>query len=300
MRFGVAPLTLNLFLDRVLKEKGLEGLLGFHFSDVIEGVAKAGYDHCEITMDTFQLFPIPINEEEIGKLQQIKKDYNITYSVHMPLLSLEIAGPNKFIRDGSVTALIDAYNSLLDLEKDIDMFVIHPSGDTVTDILEFIQDPEIRNIATDLFVNLSIQSIRNFIEETGIERKKIGIENIEFPLEGTIKIINKLGTRLCLDTAHLLGKFSGDYDLLEITEKYFDLIGEIHLQDYVENPLADHGALGTGKHFPLSFLHFINNKEYHGSCVFELKREEAFNSISYIKKNASEIEIPDIKNQSFY
>jgi sugar phosphate isomerase/epimerase len=300
MRLGIAPLSVNFIVDRVIREKGVEGLLSFSFPNVIERVAKAGYNHCEITMDAFQIFPIQITKENIDELKQIKKDYGITYSVHMPLLSIEMAGPNKFIREGSVNALVDAYNSLKNLENDIEMFIIHSSGDTVTDILKFIQDPEIKHVATDLFVSFAVQSLSKFIEETGIDRRKIGIENIEFPLEGTIKIIQELNTKLCLDTAHLLGRFSGDYDLIEITKKYFDLIGEIHLQDYIDNPLADHGVLGTGKHFPPDFMNFIQDLNYQGPCVFELNEKEAFESVRYIKNLPSKIEIPDIKNQPFF
>jgi sugar phosphate isomerase/epimerase len=138
MRLGIAPLAFNNLLEEVIKPNGVEGLFTFRFSDVIERVAKAGYDHCEITMDVFQIFPIQITKDDSIKLKKLKKDYGITYSAHMPLLSIELAGPNKFIREGSVNALIDSYNSVTDLEEEIEMFIIHPSGETVTDILNFI------------------------------------------------------------------------------------------------------------------------------------------------------------------
>lgn len=300
MRLGIAPLSVNNILNQVIRQRGVEGLLTFCFSDVIERVAKAGYDHCEITMDAFQLLPIQISKDDIEKLLQIKEDFGITYSAHMPLLSIELAGPNKFIRDGSVNALIDAYNSVIDLEKEIETFILHLSGDTVTDILKFIQDPELRNTAADLFVNFAIQSIAKFIEETGIKNQKIAIENIEFPLEGTIKIIRDLNTKFCLDTAHLLGGFSGNHDLLEVAKNYFNLISEIHLQDYIDNPLADHGILGTGEHFPSDFINFIQDKNFQGPCVFELNHEEAYESVRYLKNHPAKVEIPDIKNQSFF
>jgi len=300
MRFGISPLSYDLIIDGVLKEKGLKGLSEFHFSDVVEGVAAAGYQHCEIQLDLFQVFPIQINQREIEKLKKIKNQYGITYSAHFPFLSIDIAGPNKFIREGSVQSLINAYNSLKQMESDIDVFVLHPSGETVKEVLEFIISPEIRFIVTELLAENSIQSIKKLIKETKINTNKIAIENVEFPFDATIKIIKKLNSKLCLDTAHLLGGLSGNFDLLDIVKDYLDLTSEVHLQDYSDKPTSEHGALGTGRNFPPEFLKLINQNNFKGPIVFELLDEEAILSIEYIKKHAPEIKVPEIKHQSFY
>ena len=85
-------------------------------------------------------------------------------------------------------------------------------------------------------------------------------------------------------------------DLLEITEKYFDITGEIHLQDYVDDNLyADHGALGMGKKFPPEFLNLIYQKDFKGPVVFELPRKDIITSIEYIKNNVPQIIVPHIK-----
>ncbi len=299
MRFGFSPLTFDLIIN-VIKKEGLEGLSKFRFSEVVEGVAVAGYKHCELILDMFQIFPIPVRVEEIEKLKQLKREHDITYSVHCPFFSVDLAGPNKFVREGSVRSLIDSYNSFKGLENDIDVFVLHPTDETVNEVLNYIMDSEIRPIAIELFVENSIQSIERFIEDTGIDKNKIAIENIAFPFDATIKIIKELNTRLCLDTAHLLGGLSGNHDLLEITEKYLDMTSEIHLQDYTLTENSDHGALGTEKNFPPEFLNIIHERDFKGPIVFELTREEAIMSIEYIKTHAPEINVPKIKNQPFY
>ncbi len=109
-------------------------------------------------------------------------------------------------------------------------------------------------------------------------------------------MVKKLKTKLCIDTAHLLGGFSGKYDLLEITEKYWDMTGEIHLQDYIDdNIYADHGALGKGKKFPPEFLNLIYQKDFKGAIVFELPKNDIITSFEYIKKYIPQIEVPNIK-----
>ena len=56
MRFGISPLSLELVIDKVLREKGLAGLAQFKLSKLVENVAKMGYQHCEIIFDIYQLF----------------------------------------------------------------------------------------------------------------------------------------------------------------------------------------------------------------------------------------------------
>lgn len=300
MRFGISPLSIELIIDKILKEKGLAGLTQFKLSDLIEGVAKVGYKHCEIIFDIFQLFPIQITEEEIERIKSIKQKYGMTYSAHFPFISIELASPNKFIREGSINSVVDSYNTFIQLEGDIDVYVLHATGEFIADAMGFIMEPSIYPIATNLFADLSIQSIREVIKRTGINRNKIAIENIVFPFEATIKIIEELGTKLCIDTAHTLGGFSGECDLVDIAEKYLDITGEIHLQDYSEEGLIDHGALGTGKNFPPEFLNLLHQKNFTGPVVFELPRSEALKSIEYIKKFAPQIELPNIRDQPFY
>ena len=301
MRFGISPLTYDLLIDGILAKKGLKGLSDFQFSDIVKNAATAGYQHFEIQLDLFQIFPITMDSNQIKILQEIKNEYDITYSAHLPFLSLDLGGPNRFICEGSVNSLIDAYNSIKELEDDVDVYVLHPTGETVASVMGFIESPQIKQITSELFSVNAIQSIERFIEETGIKRSKIAIENIVFPLEATIKIIKKLKTKLCIDTAHVLGGFSGNHDLLEITEKYLDITAEIHLQDYDdENLFSDHAALGAGKNFPPEFLNIIHQKNFDGPVVFELPQNDTIKSIKYIRENAPQVKIPEIKDQPFY
>jgi sugar phosphate isomerase/epimerase len=299
MRFGISPLSLEFVIDTILKEKGLAGLANFKLSKLIEGVAKAGYQHCEIIMDIFQLFPLQISREEIEKIKSIKEKYEITYSAHFPFISIELASPNKFIREGSINSIVDAYESFIKLEEDIDVYVLHATGEFIADAMDFITAPSIFPVATGLFADLSIQSIKEIIKKTRINKNKLAIENIEFPFDSTFRMAKELGLKLCIDTAHILGGLSGECDLIEIIHKYINITSEIHLQDYVENAVIDHGALGTGN-FPPEFLNFIDHNNFSGPIVFELPRQEALKSIEFIKKFTPQIELPKIKDISFY
>ncbi len=295
MKFGIAPLSFEFMLNKVVKENGIEGLSKFRLSEVIEERAREGFKHFEITSDVFQILPIQISDEDIDELKRIKQHYNISYSIHFPILSIELASPNKFIQEASIKSIINAYQSFIQLKDDIEMYIIHPTGEFIKNAMSFIRDPGIKPIVINIFTETAIQSIKEIIKKIGINRNKIAIENIEYPLQETIKIVKKLKTKLCIDTAHLLGGFSGNYDLLEITEKYLDITGEIHLQDYVDDNLyADHGALGKGKKFPPEFLNLIYQMDFKGPIVFELPRKDIIASIKYIKHHAPQIEVLNI------
>lgn len=279
-------------IDDYIGKHGLESLSEFKVSDLVEQAADLGFRHFEIGLDLYQIFPISFNSEEIQTLRKIKMNHNITYSAHLPFLSLDLATPNKFIREGSVQSMVDAYNSVKEMEQDIDYFVLHPAGETTADILKYMGDSSLSSLVVPQFSAAALQSINHFILESGIARNKLAIENVEFPLNATLGLIRDLGAKMCLDTAHLLGGLSGDFDLLKTLDSCYDLIGEIHLQDYSNlNPMGDHAALGTGKNFPPEFLQQLLDRNFQGPIVFELPLGDIQVSCEYIEKN-----VPNLRN----
>ncbi|TFG26038.1 MAG: sugar phosphate isomerase/epimerase [Promethearchaeota archaeon] len=298
MRFGITPLEAESFKKIFNPEKG--GLIDFskvHFSDVIVDVIESGFQHCEISLDLFEILPIQIDIEEQKRIKSLKKEYDITFSAHFPIYSIELSSPNKFIREASVQSCVDSFNKFKFLEPDIDVFVIHPTGSFTASIGVLGLDSKASELVYSILTNYAIQSVKTIIKQTKLPIQKMAIENIEYPFEKTIDMINNIkGTKLCIDTAHFLGGFSGEIDLIEITNKYLDITSEIHLQDYSDDyPSPDHVALGRGKNFPIDFLRIINKYNFQGPIVFELGIKQAIESIEFIKKHVPEIEVPIVK-----
>ena len=146
MKFGPSPFTYEFVID-IMSSGGLEALSSFSISKHVQDATNLGYNHFDIALDIFQTFPITIHDQDLKNLQKLKTQSKISYSCHLPFLSLDLAGPNQFIRDGSISAMADIYNQLKLLESDIDCFVLHPIGETTTEIIKFINDPEIEAIA---------------------------------------------------------------------------------------------------------------------------------------------------------
>ena len=152
MKLGITPLRVEKIISIANEGKGLEGFSNFKFSDLVEEAAQIGFKHLEITSDLFQALPISVNEGELSRLKKIKNRYNITYSMHLPIMSIELASPNNFIREGSINSLIYAFNSFKPIEKDIDIFVIHPTGAFTSEIMDMEVEQSIRNYVKDLFI----------------------------------------------------------------------------------------------------------------------------------------------------
>jgi sugar phosphate isomerase/epimerase len=298
MRFGITPLDGEYLVKSFNFEKGVIDFSDFRFSELILDVIKSGFRHCEISLDLFQILPIEINKEEQNRIKSIQKEYDFTFSAHFPIYSVELSSPNKFIREASVQSCIDSYNQFRFLEENIEVFVVHPTGSFTASIGVLGLDSKTNDLIYHILTNYAIQSVKKIIKTTKLPTSKIAIENIEFPFERTVEIIDKLkGTKLCIDTAHFLGGFSGDVDLIEITESYLDVTSEIHLQDYSDDyPSPDHVALGRGNKFPIKFLKMIHEYDFKGPIVFELGLKQVIESFEYIKKHVPEIKIPEIKN----
>jgi len=283
MKFGPSPFTYEFVID-IMSSSGLEALSSFSMTKYVQNAVHQGFNHFDIALDIFQTFPIPIHDEDLEKLHKLKTQANITYSCHLPFLSLDLAGPNQFIREGSIAAIVDIYNRMRDLESEIDYFVLHPIGETTTEILRFIDDSNIKSFAVEMFRQYAIQSVNSFLEITGVNPAKIAIENLEFPLKPTLEIIKETNTRFCLDTAHLLGGQAGSWDLMEVLTENYHLLSVIHLQEYdFNNIMSDHAALGNANQISAEFFEFLNTQKYTGPLVFELPDNDIRKSCDYIK-----------------
>ncbi|MHA1452717.1 MAG: TIM barrel protein [Promethearchaeota archaeon] len=283
MKFGPSPFTYEFVIDSIASQ-GLEAFSSFSITDHIQDAVDLGFNHFEIGLDIFSTFPIPISTEDLEKLHELKTQIDISYSCHLPFLSLDLAGPNQFIRDGSVSAMVDIYNRVKGLGSDIECFVIHPIGETTTEILNFINDPQIKSFAVDMFKQNAIQSINSFIEQTGTNPQKIAVENLGFPLKPTLEIIQETQTRFCLDTAHLLGGMSGSWGICDVLSENYQLISEIHLQEYGgDNSMSDHAALGTTGQITSEFFEILNTRNFSGPIVFELQDHEIRESCKQIR-----------------
>jgi sugar phosphate isomerase/epimerase len=296
LRFGITPISFDNAMGEMTNSNGELNLLKFNYSNIVLEAIKRGYKHIELTFDLNYILPKGIRENDIKRLLEIKKEYNITYSIHFPLWSIEPSSPNRYIREASTDCLINAVELATPLEPEI--YVLHATGALAAEFSRLELPEKYKKFITRMFAEFGIASVKRLIRESDLDPTKLAIETIEFPLEGTIQQIRENeGIKLCIDTGHVLAKYPGDHNLVEIIKKYWDITGEIHLHDGYNRfnkkqgkIIADHRPLGEGE-LPIEFLKFLHERDFQGPVVFELTFEEAKKSLEFIKDHIPEIKI---------
>lgn len=224
-------------------------------------------------------------------LVNIKKDTGITYSVHLPLWSLELASPNSRIRAASCQCIIES----IELAKILDpeAYVLHLTGPLAAEFSRLKFSSILKNNIINYINGFASDAIKQILRIITIPTEKIAVENIEFPFKFTRKLIDQYNLSICFDTGHHLVGYSGKPgkdSVWEFLDKNMDKIIEFHLNDghIVDGKPIDHIAIGDGD-FPIDAIDKIRENGFNGPLVFELTLERAEKSLKFIKENYSDL-----------
>jgi len=288
MRFGITPLELANIISLV-SEGGKVDFHRFSFEQIIRATRERGFSLMEVTMDVGFVLPGGLTERTVTALKAVKDELGLTYTAHLPLWAIEPACPNAIMREASLECLVDAVELVRPLEPEV--FVLHATGALAAEFSRLPVSPFIRNIIADQFASLAEESVRELLKRTKLPSRKIALENIEFPFEGTWRVAERLDTSICFDTGHLLAGYSGPIEVLDFVKRYYSRIREIHLHDGGHNPVGgdvvrrfDHQTLGTGALPIEAFLTELQKRRYKGAIIFELTQSQALASLEVIRR----------------
>lgn len=261
----------------------------FSVPSLVKRCIEMGFRLIELGLDMGFLLPGSMNEKTIEELVGIKETERISYTVHLPLYSIEPASPNEFIRKASVEVLAEAVRLCEPLKPEA--FVIHATGATAAEFSEMKFPSAYRDFICDHISGFAETSIKELLQSTKLDPGKLAIENIQFPYKFMKRIIDEYDLSTCFDTGHLLAGTSGDYTIMGFLEDNFNRIIEIHLHDgYHEEKkkdikiLKDHLPLGEGKLPIVEMFDFLKRNEYSSPLIFELPLAEAIKSLQVIHK----------------
>jgi sugar phosphate isomerase/epimerase len=309
MRFGVMSSQLDLLVpSNVSPEQLLNHLGDYSHADLIREIVASGFKTIELSGDLQSILPNLYNQNSIQELKKIKSDLNLTYTVHLPLWSVEPSTMLPHVRAGSVSTLIEHIRLVAPLEPDI--YVLHATGALAAEFFRM----NLPAVAKDyLLRNFQLEasgSVSRILSETGIQKRKLAIETIEFPLDLTLEIAVELDVSICFDTGHILAGFSGAIGFFEALDLCLDRVAEIHLHDcpaYNQGEQIgygkDHQTLGNGDLEINRFLDLLIEENFSGPIIFELDINQALESFNLIRKVKPEItqesksENPKIKVQ---
>jgi sugar phosphate isomerase/epimerase len=251
---------------------------------------KEGFTLMELSIPL--MYPGAVTPEIVESLNQLKKEHNLTYNIHFPFLGLEPASVNKHIHKATVECCVEA----IELTKSLDpeVYILHTSGGLAPLFIRPHINQAIRKYFLKDLTENSSQTVGEIIDLSGISSEKIAIENLNFPFELTLGIIEENNTSICIDTGHILAGFSGEYDLLTVIKDNYDKIADIHLHDSYFDPKSkrpiDHQALGTGL-ISAEILYYLEKREFSKPVMLEMNLPQAIQSLKWIKQNCQEINI---------
>jgi sugar phosphate isomerase/epimerase len=275
MKFGIMPINFDM-LDESFDLKNIT--LPF----LVEKAINEGFEHIEVSMDLEYVMPGSVSKRVIKQLLRFKAERGISYSVHLPLWSIELTSPNALIREASINCIIESIKKTLPLDPMV--YVLHLTGALAAEFSHVNLKVDIKNAVIDLLNILASNSIEKILKNVDLAPEKLALENIEFPFEATRKIVDKHNLSICFDTAHQIVGFSGPESVQEFLNKHMDRIIEFHLNDgkFMEDGRPnDHLALGDGS-FPMDIIGQIKRKDFQGPLVFELTFTDAKKSLNRI------------------
>ncbi|MBY8999546.1 MAG: sugar phosphate isomerase/epimerase [Candidatus Heimdallarchaeota archaeon] len=281
--FGIRPFEFSDFFE-LFKDGNLD-LSRLNYVEIVRKNIDAGFKHIEITGDLAYVLPGVLTQAIIEDLVKIKEEESISFSVHLPLWAIEPAAFAPEIRKASVEIFVNCIN----LTKPLDplCWVMHPTGSLTVEFMNMNLPEFAQAIMMQQFTLYATEAIKQTLELTGIEPRKLAIENIEYPFDIMYPIIQQLDLSICFDTGHLLAGFSGNMGVIEFLENYYCRIIEFHIHDG-EYPRVDHKVLGKHKLPVRELLLNLIDKNYQGPLVYELNHQESLESMEYVKKNVPE------------
>jgi sugar phosphate isomerase/epimerase len=287
MRFGIMAMQLEALVPSgIPAEQVMANILSFDHAGLAKSLFEKGFNPVELGGDLGMFLPHVYHPDAIEKLKALKTR-GLTYTVHLPLWSVEPSTPLTPVRKGSVDAVVKTIQDTLPLEPEV--YVLHATGALAAEFYNMKISETARLIILRQFQSGARESIQSILEQTGLPSRKLAIETIEFPLDLTLELADELDLSICLDIGHVLAGFPGWFDLFEVVEKVLPRLVEVHLHDSRQMPVGqrgygeDHKPLGTRDLDLGRFLDLLGEANFQGPLVFELSVVEALESLKFVE-----------------
>lgn len=288
MRFGIMAMQMDMLVPPGQPaEQILANITNFDHADLVSRLAAEGFNPIELGGDLSLFLPHTFSAAAMEKLLELKAR-GITYTVHLPLWSVEPSTPLSPVRRGSVEAVMAILRATQPLDPEV--YVLHATGALAAEFSNMRISEIARAFLLRQFQSGARESLEQILMETGIPSRRIAIETIEFPLDLTLELADELDLSLCLDTGHVLAGFPGWFDFFDVLDKCLPRLAEIHLHDSLLMPEGkrgygeDHKPLGHGDLELGRLLDRLSAARFKGPLIFELQLEEALESLKVVKQ----------------
>jgi sugar phosphate isomerase/epimerase len=287
MRFGIMAMQLEALVPQgVPADQIMANIMSFDHAGLAKSLFNKGFNPVELGGDLGMFMPNVYSPESVEKLAALKMD-GLSYTLHLPLWSVEPSTPLAPVRKGSVEAVVQLIHATVMVEPEV--YVLHATGALAAEFYNMKISELARSLILRQFQNCARESIRTILAETHLPSRRLAIETIEFPLDMTLELSEEFDLSVCLDTGHVLAGFPGWFDFFEVLEKLMPRLAEVHLHDCRKMPAGvrgygeDHKTLGSGDLDLARLLDRLVAANFNGPLVFELNVDEALKSLKVIR-----------------
>ena len=130
MRFGIMSMQIDALIPRETDGASPETIAAhiaqFDQTELVRTLADHGFKLVELGGDLALFLPHTFAHDTIQSLIELKEELGLSYTVHLPLWSVEPSTPLQPVRQGSVQALVDTIQATLPLDPEV--FVLHATG----------------------------------------------------------------------------------------------------------------------------------------------------------------------------
>jgi sugar phosphate isomerase/epimerase len=292
-RFGIEilqePLLLEMAAPLLAEGRLPEKFPQLDVAKMAERIAGYGFKLIELNTDLNIFFPNSFGVPTLRRLLELKESLGLSYTVHLPLWSLEPSSPFEEVRKASVDVMVDAVLRLAPLEPEV--YVFHATGPLATEFFISSSIPDqARPLLMFVFQRNAARSIEEILERTGLPSRSMAIETIQFPLDLTLGLAEEFDLSVCFDTGHVFSRQPGPVDFHEALAKCLPRLKEVHLHDAWFKPepggpprWADHLPLGEGEVPVEKLFAALKEKGFSGPIIFELTVPEALKSLERLR-----------------
>ncbi|MGQ9596657.1 MAG: cobamide remodeling phosphodiesterase CbiR [Thermoproteota archaeon] len=282
LRFGATALSLEGVIEGLEIEDG--GLL-LDYAKLVRRTVESGFNHVELSMDLYYILPASFSRANVEEWLSMK-DSGVTFSVHLPIWSIELDSPVEDVRKASVDAVVRPIAFLEGLKPLV--YVLHVAGPLAAEVNRMGIGENYKQLFFEALAHNASRSVEQIVtsfSDMGLDSRRIALESIEFPFSKTLEIAEEFDTSICIDTGHILAGYSGEVGVEEALKKSSGRLSEIHLHDAYRRMkggrlvIRDHLPLGAGSLNVESFLQTLKQVMFEGLIVFELGLKDAKSSL---------------------
>ena len=152
LRFGITALEIQEVAGAVI----IDGIPDFSRLDVpnlLRDTASRGWSVLELSLYVKHIIPSSITEATINNLISLKDELGISYTVHLPFWSIELATFNDNVRKGSIESIIDSIEVTKPIEPEY--YVLHATGDLAATFSSLPYNPDLVHLISTLLAGFA-------------------------------------------------------------------------------------------------------------------------------------------------